>query len=172
MTQFMMQFSMQSIIEKRLIRFENEMNLLQNDMIIIQISLNKIQNIMQKFDNKSKFQSIKHMNIRKTYQTFHAFFTSSNKHQNEIVQSSKFSKFQYLQIMFVTKKFKTSNLNFFNFNFFVTSKYSTDDVINNEKYIIYRDVTLFVQQIKRIVRINVENIVFHLHECLKKSAMQ
>ena len=172
MTQLMMQFSMQSIIEKRLIRLENEMSLLQNDMTTMQTSLNKIQNIMQKFDNKSKSQSIEHMNIRRAYQTFHAFFTSSNEHQNEIVQSSKFSKFQHLQTMSVTKKFRASNLNFFNFNLFVTSEYPVDDVINSEKYTIYRDVTLFVQQIKRIARINVENIAFHLHECLRKSAMQ
>ena len=87
-------------------------------------------------------------------------------------QSLKLSKLSHLQIISITSSFRAFDLNFFNFNFFITSKYFVVNVINNKKYIIYRDVTLFVQQIKRIVRINVKDIVFHLHECLKKSTMQ
>ena len=54
----------------------------------------------------------------------------------------------------LTVNFKTSNIDFFVSNLIITFEYSASDVINVSKYIIYRDVILFVQQIKRIARIN------------------
>ena len=155
--------SQRSNIEQRLIK-------LKNDMISLQNSISNMQNFMNELLINQKFfiQS----NRSAKHQISNTFFTSSNRHQNEIFQSLKSSKFQHLQVMSITTKFRTFDVNFFNLNFYITSKYFAENVVNNEKYIIYRDVILFVQQIKRIVRINVENIVFHLHECLKKFVMQ
>ena len=68
--------------------------------------------------------------------------------------------------------FKTSNIDFFVSSLIITFEYFANDVINVSKYIIYRDVILFVQQIRCIIRINFENIVSRLHECFRDFAMQ
>ena len=72
----------------------------------------------------------------------------------------------------MTVDFKISNIDFFASNLIITFEYFANDVINVNKYIIYRDVILFVQQIKRNIRINFENIVSRFHECFRSFAMQ
>ena len=72
----------------------------------------------------------------------------------------------------MTINFKSSNIDFFVSSLIITFEYFENDVINVNKYIIYRDVILFVQQIKRIVRISFENIVSRFHECFRDFAMQ
>ena len=93
--------------------------------------------------------------------------THSKYNRNHITFSNDHKK--HLQM---TINFKTSNIDFFVSSLIIISEYFASDVINVNKYIIYRDVILFVQQIKRIVRINFENIVSRFYKCFRDFAMQ
>ena len=66
------------------------------------------------------------------------------------------------------KLFKLFNINYFHFN--LSNKHVADDyVIVSNKNTIFRDVYMFVQQIKRIV--NIKDVSNRLHLCLRSSVM-
>ena len=67
--------------------------------------------------------------------------------------------------------FKASDIGFFAPGLAITSEYPAGDVINVSKYTVYRDVVLFVQQVRRIARSSPEDIASRLHECLRGPAM-
>ena len=90
--------------------------------------------------------------------------TRSKYNRNHITFSNNFKKH-------LTINFKSSNIDFFVSNLIITFEYFANDVINVNKYIVYRDVIFFVQQIRRIVRFSFENIVSRFYECLRNFAM-
>ena len=114
---------------------------------------------------QQKFVAIQHQ--INSFISFEYNIIHSKYNKNYITFSSNHKK--HLQM---TINFKTSNIDFFALNLIITFEYFENDVININKYIIYRDVILFVQQIKRIVRISFENIVSRFHECFRNFAMQ
>lgn len=64
--------------------------------------------------------------------------------------------------------FKSSDMKFFNFS--LTKSKEKKDIIIFEKKIIYRDVHLFVRQVKRIIKFNFM-INDNLHLCLRELIM-
>ena len=79
------------------------------------------------------------------------------------------TKPQFTTIIAIKEKlFKPSDINYFHFN--LSNEHEADDyVIVSSKNMIFRDVYMFVQQIKQIV--NVKNISNRLHLCLRDFVM-
>ena len=66
------------------------------------------------------------------------------------------------------KPFKSSDISYFHFN--LSNEHEADDyVIVSNKNTIFRDVYMFVQQVKRVV--NIKNVSNCLHLCLRDFAM-
>ena len=68
-------------------------------------------------------------------------------------------------------KIKLFNIKLFHFNLKIINEYLVDDILNNDKKIIYRDVLLFAQQIRRVNRIK-SWIEFYIHTCFRDAIMQ
>ena len=66
------------------------------------------------------------------------------------------------------KPFKSSDINYFHLNLSNEHK-ANDYVIVSNKNIIFRNIYMFVQQVKRII--NAKNVSNRLHLCLRNSVM-
>ena len=66
---------------------------------------------------------------------------------------------------------KLSDIGLFHPNLKVTSEYPAGDILSSGKEVIYRDVMLFVQQVRRVGRTK-PGIAPYIHTCFRGAAMQ
>ena len=156
----------QIIVKQRVTKLKKNMNSLIVSIDFMKIEMRSFYRNLNDFFQQ-KFIERFIQNQINSFISFEYNVTHSKYNRNYITFSNDYKK--HLQM---TINFKTSNIDFFVSNLIITLKYSTDDVINVNKYIVYRDVIFFVQQIKRIARINFENIVSRFYECFRNFAMQ
>ena len=156
----------QIIVKQRVTKLKKNMNSLIVSIDFMKIEMRSFYRNLNDFFQQ-KFIERFIQNQINSFISFEYNATHSKFNRNHITFSSDHKK--HLQM---TINFKTSNIDFFVSSLIITSKYSTNDVINVNKYIVYRDVIFFVQQIKRIARISFENIVSRFHECFRDFAMQ
>lgn len=145
---------------------------LKKDMSSLIVSVNFMRLSMKSFNRNLKNLMQQQQSVALSVEnqinssTSLEYNATNSKYNRDHTMSSNDSK------KHLTIDFKTSNIDFFVSNLIVTSEYSANDVINVNKYIIYRVVILFVQQIRRIARTSSEDIASRLHKCLRDFAMQ
>ena len=90
-------------------------------------------------------------------------FKNNIAFKNDNVSNNNFSNDDWKE------SFRTQNVEFF--DFILNESYDSDDVVQVEKNVYYKNVYLFVEKIKDAVNMyTIEKIRFNLFNCLKKTA--
>ena len=79
------------------------------------------------------------------------------------------TKSQFTAVITVKEEFfKSSDINYFHFN--LSNEHEAGDYVTvSDKNTIFRDVYMFVQQVKRVV--NIKDVLNRLHLCLRDFVM-